>query len=127
MTGNCRVPANVHKLKGTYDPRIHGEEADVPIGIPEQPAWLTPEGKKQWDILVNLLKGTGYLTTLDGIPLGGLAELIAELAENPKALSVGKLTQLRLLMGDFGLTPVSRAKIKLPTKNDKPNNPFEGM
>lgn len=123
---NPKKPANVHMLKGTYRKDRHGPMPETESKAPDKPEWLSGSGEIEWDRLVPLLQSRGYLAETDGISLGLLCELSAEMAASPIDFPASKLGHLRLLFGEFGLTPSGRSKLP-QTPAQKPNNPFEGM
>ncbi len=120
---NHKKPSNVHKLHGTFRPDRHGDDPDIEIGAPIKPEWLSAAASAEWDRSVPIMEGAGYLSVNDQMPLALYCELVADFQADPKGFPAARLTQLRLLMGELGMTPASRAKITVK-KTDKPSNPF---
>lgn len=68
----------------------------------------------------------GYASELDVMALSAYCELATEFYLSPTDFPSNKMTQLRLLMGDFGMTPQGRAK--LPDRSDsKKDSVYAGM
>ena len=121
-----KKPASVHRIKGTYRDDRHGDSLEVETAMPDRPFWLSASAIIVWQELQKELEKAGYLSKLDGMALALYCELSAEFIANPPAFAPQKLSQMRALMGELGLTPSSRAKLPAP-KNAKPANPFGGM
>lgn len=116
--------------------------------MPEPPADLHPEVKAQWDRAGALLLPTGVLTTLDGYALLILVRAAADylnlfgkappgsdvlatdegkLYWNPFAAARDKAeARLLRMLAEFGLTPVSREKIRGAPPADE-TDPFEAL
>lgn len=123
---NPKKPASVHRLQGTFRNDRHGDSVDLETAMPDRPFWLSESAAIVWRELQPELEKAGYLTKLDGMALALYCELKAEFIADPEVFPPQKLSQLRSLMGELGLTPSGRAKLPAP-KNEKPKSPFEGM
>lgn len=73
------------------------------------PSWLSVGALEEWRLIFPKLKKAGVLAQTDEMALAVYCELAAEFKECPTEFPAAKLTQLRLIMADFGLTPHSRA------------------
>lgn len=94
---------------------------DMPEYIaPEKPEWLSMPARHQWDKVIGQLIESGRISGIDSMALAAYCEYAAEFASNPAEFPSSKMTQFRLLMTDFGMTPSARAKTKFG--NDKPKN-----
>lgn len=120
-----KKPISARKIEGTYRAEIHGLENSIESGAPEKPLWLSGAAGEEWSRVSKMLENAGYLAKTDGMALSIYCELAAEFAGYPSDFPASKLSQLRMLMNDLGLTPVSRAKMPTAQKEDK--NSFEGL
>lgn len=77
-----------------------------------------------WDDIAPSLTESGVLGENDFMALAAYCELFSEFKENPQEFPSSKMTQLRLLMADFGLTPSSRGSVGGQSK--KQGNKFTG-
>lgn len=138
-TGTKRLPDNVKKMKGTFQPCRSNPDAPVPLaGLPTAPDFLTPEEREQFQTLVVRLDQIHVASETDTevITLAAkrLAEVVAlsEILENegriiqsfnPKTQqtmtrshpAVGQLNEafrhLHSLLAEMGLTPAARSKV----------------
>lgn len=92
---------------------------------PSKPDWLSPMASDEWDRCVPLLCNKGLISEHDQIAFSAYCELTAEFIGSPSEFPSAKMTQLRLLMSDFGMTPSSR--VKLPDPAADKGNKFEGF
>ncbi len=105
----------VKLLEGTFRPdRSHPEvELPAPSSL-DPPEWLTgPEACDEWRRVTDLLVPVQVFTEGDVTALGHLCNLHAELVllyRARKSPTAAQLTQLRLYLTEFGLTPASRTK-----------------
>jgi phage terminase small subunit len=86
---------------------IHRREAKAP----DKPQWLSVTASCEWDRVIPLLVDSGRITQHDSMALAAYCELAAEFISSPSEFPSSKMTQLRLMMGDFGMTPSSRDKM----------------
>lgn len=75
------------------------------------PDWMSEGALDEWLIVTPKLKRSGVLAQTDEMALAVYCELASEFKENPVEFPAAKLTQLRLVMSDFGMTPHSRAGV----------------
>jgi phage terminase small subunit len=123
---NHRKPASVHKLQGTFQPCRHGgPEPEIELGEPEIPEWLSPAGVAEWRRICKILVPANYLAKSDAAALGMYCELVSQMSEDPAEFPAAKITQLRMLMGELGLTPASRAK--MPAREKPKESPFKDL
>lgn len=91
----------------------------------ERPDWLAgPEAVAEWDRLVVLLQDARVLTDGDLMALGHLCNLHAACVKLYRAQmepTAAQLTQLRLLLAEFGLSPASRSKAGVVKAGDVEN------
>ena len=88
------------------------------------PEWLSVGAHEEWRIAIPRLKKTGILEQTDEMALSVYCELASEFKECPAEFPAAKLTQLRLIMADFGMTPHSRAG--MPAQERSKGNKFAG-
>ena len=99
------------------------------VDIPPYPQWMVSiYAREEWDRLCELLINTGMLTSES---LSSLAQLCALHGKVVQIWAAGEtppmalVNQLRLFLNDFGLSPHSVGKIKVPKKDQTtPTNPF---
>lgn len=115
---NRRKPDRLKILEGTDRPgRMHPEPEFPVVESPAEidpPDWLTgPEAVKEWRHVTELLIPVRVFTEGDITALGHLCNLHAEcvaLYRLSKSPTGAQLTQLRLYLTEFGLTPASRSR-----------------
>lgn len=73
----------------------------------ELPSWLDDDAKEIYRSKVSQIIAAKYWQPRFEDSLALLATLLAEHRRNPASLSAAKLTQLRLLLSELGLTPQS--------------------
>lgn len=122
---NRKLPRNVVEMRGTDRPdRTNYQEPDpLPIeGTPEPPIKLRAAAKKEWNRAIQFLTER-KLIGLENLSLLALyCDLFAGAVEDrAKGLKVeaATITQIRLLAGEFFLTPASRAKAKAGNASEK--------
>ncbi len=71
------------------------------------PAWLDADAKEIFATKAAQIRAAGYWAERFEDSLALLATLLAEHRRDPGGLSAAKLTQLRLLLSELGLTPQS--------------------
>lgn len=122
----ARKPPSVHRLTPHYRPSRHDPKpSPLPAEAPAKPDWLSPAASLEWDHAISLLDGTGWLCPTDQDSLAMYAELFAAFKAKPSEATAAQVTQLRLLMGELGMTPSSRAKMPAPIYEKK--NMFDGL
>lgn len=125
-----KKPTVLKLLSGTArKDRDNGEAVTLPCldSIPDPPSWLpNAEAVNEWHRLCAVLTAVGLLSEAALSPLAVLCSLHGRIT---RAFAAGEcpsghlISQYRLLLGDFGLTPASRAKVGArPTKREE--NPF---
>jgi P27 family predicted phage terminase small subunit len=120
--------------------RAEPKPAKAKKGSRRVPAWLSPDGKREWKRVVPELERLGLLTKIDDGALEGMCAAYARALEadrhvknggltvmtdkgfvlqNP-AVAISRLswTQYRQFASEFGLTPGSRTRIR--TTDQKP-------
>ena len=125
---NRRKPKALKLMEGTYRPDRDHEETDFP-DVPADaapPGWLIgPEAVAVWHAWLGQLEAAGVITAADLTALGHLCNMHARAVLKWRAglePTAPQLTQLRLMMNEFGLTPTSRSK---PAKaGGEGTNPF---
>jgi phage terminase small subunit len=117
-----KKPTSLRVLNGSLGV-LHNFEAKPQATI-VCPDWLSYGAKKVWDDIAPMLEAGGIISDHDAMALGAYCELFSEFKECPQEFPSSKMTQLRLLMADFGLTPASRSGLKETPKTDK--NKFAG-
>ena|SRR5215831_17857054 len=139
-----RVPTALNILRGNPGHRpINGAEPKLPADPPLEPTnALDEEGLKEWRRLVPILVTAGLATPVDRAGLTGYCELWSRWIELDRLVRRDGMVimrkgiptpnrtvrvwlevfgQLRTILGDFGLTPASRSRIRVdpPTPKTK--------
>lgn len=119
MPGPGKKPRSLKVVSGTERPdRAETPAVELPIisEVPSAPDWLpNAHAVKEWDRLAPILVANKLLTEAGLSAFGQLCALHGKVVqlyaagEAPVASMVG---QLRGLINDFGLTPVSQGKVK---------------
>lgn len=144
-TGTKPVPTEVKRLLGNPGKRAlpkPGEEPESPIvtSLPEPPDWLGEHGQKEWVRVGPYLIDNKMLKESDLVTFGAYCANVDMLIEakldikkngmtvwgargpvrNPAlATFAAATTALRTLAAEFGMTPSSRSRIKLPINDGK--------
>lgn len=92
---------------------------------PDKPDWLSVPARHEWDKVIVQLIDAGRISGIDGMALAAYCEYAAEFASNPAEFPSSKMTQFRLLMTDFGMTPSARAKTKFGSDKPKSASPWD--
>lgn len=131
--GNPRIPDNVKQLTGTARadralPEGVGIDAPALEEVPAAPDWLpNAHAVNEWDRVAPLLVRLGVLTETALAALGHMCALHGTMVQQWSAGLVPQASavqQYRGLVAEFGLTPVSSAKVKQIKADGKPANPF---
>lgn len=128
---NPRKPRALKLLQGTDRKDRRTPEPEYPeLDAAAPPDWLTsPDAIAEWKRLEGLLTATRVLTTADVTALGHLCNLHGEclrLYRANIAPHAATLTQLRLYLAEFGMTPASRGRAR-PSGSDQPKNKFSHL
>ena len=145
--GRKPTPPSVKRMLGNPGKRPIRPDLPAPPGAPPMPSRLMvePLAVEKWNELVPILMSLGTLTTADGEALATLCEVYAAaqacllelrasgpvmrtdlggVKPNPAGPLYRGLVSLQTsLMGEFGLTPVSRTR--LGGKEEKPADEIE--
>lgn len=139
-TGRKPVPTDLHKLRGNpskkHLPGPNEEpQPEVYSAPPPAPEWLGPYGRKEWDRVSKYLWENKLLTIADETALATYCQnvdiLVASTMDiqengytiqgqrgpvrNPALASFAQATTaLRAMAAEFGMTPSSRSRIKIP-------------
>ena len=125
---------------------LNPREPEPEKGIPTRPEWLLSEAKREWSRIVPELQRLDLLTKVDRAALASYCQWWARWVEAEKELELWGLTfttpngyiqqrpevsiaqkasdKCRAFLTEFGLTPASRSRIKLPAAGP-PVDPFE--
>lgn len=111
------------RLRGTYKPSRRRDTPKVAPNEPPMPPSLSAGAQEVWQRIVPALASLHVLTDLDADALVMLCELRAQFESDPVKFAPSKLTQLRVLLTEFGLTPASRPRA--PRLEAPESNPFD--
>lgn len=136
--GRKPTPTRIKELQGNPGKRpLNAAEPVPPRGKPTCPKHIDGEGRKEWGRVTKLLEEMGLLTKAEGPALALYCQMYqrwVEAEENVKKfgmiIPVGEngalqlspyvsianqaMSQMQKLLCEFGLTPSSRSRIKLP-------------
>lgn len=130
MSGPSRKPNALKLVSGTAR-----ADREAPVGVelapvqarPAAPDWLpNAHAVKEWDRLTAILVGMKLLTEADLPILGLLCSLHGKLVQlwaAGECPTGAMIAQYRALANDFGMTPVSRSKVK-PIGDQDAGNKF---
>ena len=128
----ARKPAAMKLLHGTTRKDRERPEPEFPVvkDLIDPPDWLVgTDAAAEWKRIVALLLPSSVLTDGDLTALGHLCNLhgaIVSLYRANRYPDSAALTQLRLYLAEFGMTPASRSKAA-PVGGGKKKNPFTDL
>jgi P27 family predicted phage terminase small subunit len=134
------VPTEMKRLRGNPGKRALPKKGQEPVPsmskeMPSPPEWLGEYGEKEWWRVGPILIDTHLLTDADYMAFTAYCQNVQLLAESSIAIAekgmtifgargpvrnpalatfAAATTSLRALAAEFGMTPSSRARIKLP-------------
>lgn len=138
MRGRKPKPTSLKVLDGNPGKRpLNDREPEAPQGMPESPDWLDDEAKAEWDRIVPDLREMGLLSRVDRPALAAYCtawsrwvhaeEQVRKLGPIVKSPEKGfpmkspfltvadqAMEAMRKFMVEFGLTPSSRSRIRVP-------------
>ena len=146
MRGRKPLPTSLKQLRGNPGKRaLNHNEPKPKATMPRSPRWLSPVAKCEWRRVAGELYRLGLLTTVDQTALAAYCDCYATWRaacedvvrqgitvcnadgvdiKNPAVTVREKaLEQMRQYMAEFGMTPSSRSRIKMP--DQKIDDPFE--
>ncbi len=132
-------PGKIHKLHGSFRQDRHGGELKIKPSLPDPPEWLDAVALAEWNRLAPELYKLGVLTVLDTTLLAmyavvysrwirAEAELLKDRESRPEVMTTPNgyqqqsawlsisnncVKQMQSLCAEFGLSPATRARIKL--------------
>ena len=148
MAGRRPLPTAIKKLTGNAGHRpLNDAEPEVPAGCPERPKGLNWVARREWNNITRDLAAAGLLTRVDGKALMGYCDAYSDWQAaqamcvkhgisiqqmgafgmvwktapwfNQKMMA---LKTMKSFLIEFGLTPASRARLKV----EKPKGDPEG-
>jgi P27 family predicted phage terminase small subunit len=139
--GTKPVATRLKILSGVRAGRINTAEPVAPGGVPECPDHLDKFGQEAWARVVSQLDALGILSAVDADALAlycvtysrwrfalidlenhGLSVSTGQggFKSNPASSVVAESSRLLVsLLGEFGLTPASRSRVKVPAASPK--------
>jgi P27 family predicted phage terminase small subunit len=148
MRGRKALPKNVHKLHGSFREDRHGGGIQVAAVLPEPPERLPEVGQEEWRRIAPELHKVGLLSNLDLTALEMYCRLFCRWLAAEKELEgddslVMKtktgyqaqsaylnianacIKQMQSIMGEFGMTPATRARMKAMVEQPKQLDLFD--
>jgi P27 family predicted phage terminase small subunit len=147
MRGRKPLPTQIKALRGNPGKRAlnHSEPKPDASSVPRAPRWLNEIGKQEWRRRAGELYRLGLLTRLDQTALAAYCDCYATWRAARDQIAAQGLTifnaagipikhpavtvrekaveQMKQYLSEFGMTPSSRSRIKLP--DQKTDDPFE--
>ena len=117
--GPKRKPTALHVVAGTFKPSRHGEIAanePRPTGALQKPAYLKGKPGKVWDRIAIKLD---WLTAADSDTLALWCGLQIEAETCLAEMTAARISQLRTLSAELGLTPAGRARIGAASRKER--------
>lgn len=135
--GPAPQPTALKLIKGNPGQRALNDAEPVPPAIPVgKPDWLSPMASAEWDRVAPQLEKMRILSDVDVMPLAAYCEAVGRfieasriletqgalvlgyrgsLVKNPAAQIVkDALADMKALAQEFGMTPSSRSRVKVP-------------
>lgn len=145
MAGRRPKPTKLKLLQGTQrSDRINRQEPDPKPEIPNCPAHIQGEARREWRRITKELGAVGLVTRVDRAAIaayceayGRWTEAVSKLHEkgllvkapsgypilNPYLSIINAaLDQMRKFLTEFGMTPSSRTRIHIARKNEEEND-----
>ena len=143
MRGRKPKPTTLKIIEGNPGKRpLNDREPIPPETIPDCPDWLDQTAQQEWERMSNILQEMGLLTTADRSALAAYCvaysrwvqaeqqvQKFGTIVKSPEKgfpmkspyLTVADqaLEAMRKLMVEFGLTPSSRSRIRVPEGRDR--------
>jgi P27 family predicted phage terminase small subunit len=146
MRGRKPQPTKLKLLRGNPGKRpLPENEPQLEASMPEPPEFLEGAGLKEWNRIAPLLHGAGLLTALDSAALGVGCQsygvyleatrnlrksgtVIKSIQGQPMMSPYLKVANVALqqwtrMLAEFGMTPSSRTRIKVPDATPA-NDPY---
>ncbi len=119
-----KKPLSLIKNQGTYRKDRHADRPDEPLEIkyPACPEWLDGIAKAEWDRIEKILTPLEVITEADQMGLAACCSLYSRIQQNADSASL--FAQLRMFLGEYGLTPSSRIRIAPKEKKADHTNPW---
>ena len=102
-----RKPLSAYPNIRWADPPESKKPEDKPAEPIEPPAWLDADAQEIFGRRAAQIRAAGYWAERFEDSLALLASLLAEYRRNPAKMPSAKVTQMRLLLSELGLTPQS--------------------
>lgn len=151
MAGRPPKPTSLKMLQGTARAdRVNDDEPKPTPGVPDCPAWLNNDAKKEWRAIVPELERLGLLTAVDGAALAAYCQAYGDLAWASREIKrVGRVyqtdgpsgtmyrqrpemaiareaaAQMKSYLSGFGLDPASRTRLHVAPQGEA--DPFEAF
>jgi len=136
MRGRKPIPSALHLIRGNPGKRKRNDREPQPAALgPAPPAWLADDARAEWQRLAPMLARLGVLTETDADALAAYCEAWVTWKQATQKLRQfgmvvkGKhelpttspyvriahhaMTQMRAFLVEFGMTPSSRARIRV--------------
>ena len=151
--GRPPKPTALHVLNGNPSRKSDlGQHEPRPTPVaPDCPAWLSADARTEWDRVTPELERLGLLTVVDMVSLAAYCQSYARWVEAERVLSEKGITHeytnkagetnvtarpevgiadkylkhVKAFCSEFGLSPSSRVRIRLPSDVD--DDPMEGL
>jgi phage terminase small subunit len=125
--GRPPKPTRLKVLQGNPGKRSLPKNEPKPAAGAAPPPWMSPAARKEWARLAPRLLKLGLLTELDAEALAILCGHLAcagQLSSQGLPIDPRVSSEIRQLMGRFGMTPADRSKVSA-VPEAAPADPFE--
>jgi hypothetical protein len=125
MRGRKPKPMHLRLIDGNRGKRALPPRDPLPSGSIERPAGLRGRAAKLWDEYIGR---AWWLTWADGPPATVWVHLMVEYQRAPARMIASRIAQLRALASTLGFDPAARARMGLPQRphrSDDPPDPGE--
>ena len=128
MREKISKPSHLVELEGGRQFKKPKKRPRPGFNAPQAPKHLSFAAKKLWRVYVKQLRDAGILTELDGAQLADLCTMETRLLQITRQINENfdlKLVrierdlaqQVRMMRGDFGMSPLTRTKVEVHTVN----------
>jgi P27 family predicted phage terminase small subunit len=87
MPGPPPKPTAALRLSGSWRAKARKGEPDLPVELPSQPDWLSPDAANHWQSLIDCIGPMRVLTKADTLSLAHFAEYLARWHKATAALA----------------------------------------
>jgi phage terminase small subunit len=121
IRGTKPKPVELRIIEGNKSRRPLPDRAPTATGSPAKPKWLRGTGARLWAEYAPLLP---WLGRVDSETLAAWCALSAEFQRNPENMNAARISQMRVLAAELGMTPSARTRLIAPHEPKEPSKYF---